>query len=300
MRALLKRRIPRFLFRLFVFLLVLQFTGCAVLYWEQDALIFPGSAFQGRPQAKIIAPPGCEIVHLTTPAGDHIAALYGKALLPNDKVDPDADKRLTFLYFYGNGAVVAFSMGEFKMFRRLDVNVLMPDYVGYGDSTGRPSEKNLYATADAAYAYLISHRGARADRIVSVGWSLGAAVAIDLADRQPVAGLMTFNAFTTLLEMAQKVAPYTNADKILKYKFDNLTKIKSVACPTFICNGTRDDLVPPEMSERLARAAKGRVFRVQIIGAMHNDIMFYDQDTLVPAMKRFLGPIDRQDAEAPR
>ena len=154
MPARVKRPIRRALIRLFVFLVLLQLAGCIILYIEQDTLIFPGSAFQGRPIAKIIAPPGCEVVHLTTPAGDHIAALYGRALLPDDQVDPHSDQRLTFLYFYGNGAVVSFSMGEFKMFRRLGVNVLMPDYVGYGQSTGRPSEINLYATADAVYDYL--------------------------------------------------------------------------------------------------------------------------------------------------
>ena len=85
-------------------------------------------------------------------------------------------------------------------------------------------------------------------------------MAIDLADRRPVAGLAVFNAFTTLREMAHKVMPYVDTNQILKYRFDNLQKIPSIHCPTFICNGTRDDLVPPEMSDRLARAARAACF----------------------------------------
>jgi hypothetical protein len=164
----------------------------------------------------------------------------------------------------------------------------MPDFVGYGMSSGKPSEANLYATAAVAFDYLTRTRGVKSKRIVSVGWSLGAAVAIDLAARKSVAGLVVFNAFTTLDEMAHRIVPYVPTDLILKYRFDNLAEIKSIVCPIFICNGLKDTLVPAEMSDRLAAAAKGPVTRVRVAEADHNGIFSADPEAVFPALGRFL------------
>ena len=43
---------------------------------------------------------------------------------------------------------------EFDRFRRLGLNVLIPEYVGYGMSGGKPSEAGCRDTADAAYEHL--------------------------------------------------------------------------------------------------------------------------------------------------
>ena len=51
---------------------------------------------------------------------------------------------------------LAASKPEFDRFRRLGLNVIVPDYIGYGMSEGHPSEKGCTATADAAYDYLVS------------------------------------------------------------------------------------------------------------------------------------------------
>jgi uncharacterized protein len=259
-----------------------------MLYLSQDWLLFPGASYQGSPETTIVAPPGCEMVRLNAATGDHVTALWGPAIAADGHVDPQAGERLTLLYFYGNGATIAWSMGEFKEFRRLDVNVLLPDYVGYGMSTGKPSEVNLYATADAAYDYLTRTRGIRPQKVVAIGWSLGAAVAIDLASRKPVAACAIFNAFTNLREMAHSVLPWFPTSLFLKYRFDNLAKISGLACPLFICNGLKDELVRPAMSDRLAAAAKAPVSRVKVPEADHNGIFSADPDAVFPALNKFL------------
>ena len=65
--------------------------------------------------------------------------------------------------------------------RRLQVNVLVFDYRGYGRSTGRPTEPGVYRDARAALAYLSSRADVATDRIVYLGRSLGAAIAVELA-----------------------------------------------------------------------------------------------------------------------
>jgi chorismate mutase / prephenate dehydratase len=278
----------RILFKLLRGAIIVYISVVLILYFMQDWLLFPGAAYQGKPATVVTAPPGCELIQLSA-GGGQITAMFGNALTPDNKLDPEAAQRPTLLYFYGNGAAMAWSLFEFNQFRRLGVNVLMTDYLGYGMSTGKPSEKNLYATADAAYDYLTHQRGIAAGRIVAAGRSLGGAVAIDLASRRPMAALAVFSAFTSLGDMAKQVVRWVPVRWMLKYRFDNLHKIAGIECPIFICNGLKDEIVPPVMSDRLAAAARGPVTRLKIPAADHNGIFSTDPQTLFPALGEFLG-----------
>lgn len=263
--------------------IVIYFLVCVFVFFIQDQMIFPGAASQGAADTRFVAEPGCEVLRLTTSGGDQVAALFGTAL------DwPDTKPRPTLLYFYGNGASVAWSTDLFEHFRRLGADVLVPDYVGYGMSTGKPSEAALYATADAAYDYLVDQRHVPPADIVAVGWSMGGAVAIDLASRRPVGALAVFNTFTSLREMARKTIPWLPTSLFLKYRFDNLQKIATINRPIFICNGLQDTLIPPSMSDRLAAAAKGPVTRLKIPAADHNEIFTADPQTVFSAFTTFL------------
>ena len=64
------------------------------------------------------------------------------------------------------------------------------DYRGYGESGGTPTEPGLYRDAEAAYRYLRDRLGVPPERIVIFGHSLGSAVAVELATREPAAGLV--------------------------------------------------------------------------------------------------------------
>ena len=151
------------------------------LYLFQARLIFPGSSTQGQADAQIRHRADAQLLHFETKTGEQVVALFGLAQTAGDKPDPAAYDRPTMIYFYGNGMCLNQAMPEFDRFRRLGLNVLIPDYVGYGMSGGRPSEHGCQATADAAYDFLVSTRGVDPKTIVSAGWSLGGAVAIDLA-----------------------------------------------------------------------------------------------------------------------
>lgn len=266
---------------------------CVIAFFAQDWIAFPAHAYQGRPIAVIQPERDNEVIHLRTVHGDEVVALFGAALLADGSPDPDADHRPTILYFYGNGGAIAWSMGEFDEFRRLRANVLVPDLVGFGMSGGKPSEQNMYATADAAWEHLVHRGNIDAHKIVALGWSLGGALAIDTASRRPVAGLATFNAFTSMPEIAHLMLPLLPAGTLCKYQFANERKIAGVSVPAFICNGMRDTLIPPTMSDRLAKAAKGPVTRLTIDTADHNTIFIAKPKDLFAALGKFIDEVDR-------
>ena len=136
-------------------LLILVLVGfLAMVYLLQDRLIFPGSATQGSPQAGVHPRSGAELVQLSTSRGERVAALYGPALLPDGRPHPDALSRPALVYFYGNAMCLAYAELEFDRFRRLGLNVLIPDYLGYGLSGGKASEIGCRETAETAYQAL--------------------------------------------------------------------------------------------------------------------------------------------------
>ena len=89
----------------------------------------------------------------------------------------------------------------------------------------------MQATADAAYDYLVSTRGVEPDRIIAAGWSLGGAVAIDLASRRQVGGLIAFSSFTSLGDMARRILPFVPVSLLLRHRFDSVSKIAKIGCP---------------------------------------------------------------------
>jgi len=178
-------------------LLILILAGfLVVLYSLQDRVIFPGASTQGTPEATVHPSAGAELVTLTTPRADKVTALFGGALSPAGRPLADPMSRPALLYFYGNAMCLAYANQEFDRFRRLGLNVMIPDYVGYGLSTGKPSEIGCRQTAEVCRDHLRS-RGFPASRIIVAGWSLGGAVAIDAASRHSFGGLIAFSTFTS-------------------------------------------------------------------------------------------------------
>jgi fermentation-respiration switch protein FrsA (DUF1100 family) len=267
-----------------------MYLGVAVLLFSLQArLIFVGAETQGRPRAAVRPRPGTQLLTLTTARGDRVAALFGAALTPEGQPHAHPEARPTILYFYGNAMCLSDASEEFEHFRRLGANVLIPEYVGYGLSGGKPGEQACYDTADAAYDHLLKRRDVDPSRIVAMGWSLGGAVALDLASRRRVAGLATFSTFSSMVEMARRNFPFLPASLLLRHRFDNTTKIASVSCPILIGHGRQDKLIPYAMSDRLAAAAKNvPVSRLTIEDADHNDFFAVGGDKVFNAIAQFL------------
>jgi pimeloyl-ACP methyl ester carboxylesterase len=60
---------------------------------------------------------------------------------------PARKPRATLLFCHGNGGNISHRLEKINMFNFLNLNVLIFDYRGYGNSKGRPSEKGLYHDA---------------------------------------------------------------------------------------------------------------------------------------------------------
>jgi pimeloyl-ACP methyl ester carboxylesterase len=196
---------------------------------------------------------------------------------------------------------LARTVGIFQRLRKIGANVLVPEYAGFGLSDGEACEAGCYATADAAWRHLRSRVDIDPSRIVTAGVSLGGAVAVDLAAREPaVAGLIALVTFTSIPDMARHLHPEVPIWRFIRHRFDSLRKMPSVACPLLIGHSTGDSLMPHWMADRLASAAAGPVTRFVIEGADHRtaEMLEVAGDVIFTSAQRFLESIATSAARA--
>jgi pimeloyl-ACP methyl ester carboxylesterase len=230
----------------------------AYVEWHQDWQLFPGRRTQGQPDR--IMPPSTEyeLVHFTSASGDAIVALFGNALDADLHPRADATSRPTILFFCGNNSSMTDFLPEFAGWRRLGFNFMIPDYPGYGMSGGSASEHACYACAYAAYDYLCKRHDVDSAKIVAAGWSLGAAVATDLAVHRPVQGLAVMSIFTKW-NAFEEHDWWLPARLFLQADFDNEAKFAQLRCPVFIAHGLHDQFIPFAHAQRLASLRSGVV-----------------------------------------
>jgi len=254
----------------------------------QARLIFPGMITQGAAVAHYEVPRGAERVELRAPGGERIEALFCPASRGNSTSRP------TIIYFYGNGQCLAQALSEVAFMRDCGANVLAADYLGYGLSEGKPSETGCYATALALHEHASQRRDIDPAKLIACGWSLGAAVAIDLAQKKQTAGLITLSAFTSMRDVARQQFPYATPD-LLEHPFLNLEKIRDIRCPTLLIHGREDTLVPFSMSAELRAASAGRpVNYLAIARAGHNDLFAVGRAPIKRAISRLVDQVSRE------
>lgn len=199
------------------------------------------------------------------------------------------------LFFYGNAMNLDCCCDVVDILTDLGCDVSAIDYIGYGRSTGAPSEAGCYGAADALYEYVVNVLHVPPAQVVAAGWSLGAAVAIDLASRRPLGKLIALSPFTSVADVAQAALKiHLPMSALLTDTFANADKIGRIKGHILIAHGTCDDVVPYEMGQRLASLAEsGAALSVECVlleGAGHSDMVDVIHPQLVQRLDCFLEP----------
>ena len=171
------------------------------------------------------------------------------------------------LFLHGNAGNVTHRGAHMRAIAQAGSSVLVIDYRGYGRSQGSPSEKGLYADADAGYEY-VARLG---KRVVIHGESLGSAVAVDLASRKPCAGLVLEAPFSSARAVAARVLPLVGP--LLIWSYDAKSKIRSVKAPLLVIHGDRDEVIDYSLGRDLFEAANQPKEHRRVEGGHHNDIL---------------------------
>lgn len=179
------------------------------------------------------------------------------------------------LYLYGNGENLATLelAGQFARLAELGGPFLVVDYPGYGGSQGKPSEKSLVAAGEAGLAWLVERYPER-PRIV-IGWSLGAAVAIQVASRAQASldALVLLSAWDDLPTLAKVHFPSWLVRWGLGDRYDSRAAARQLRLPGLMIHGTADAVIPIEHGRRLAVAWSAAPRFVEVDATGHNDLL---------------------------
>jgi pimeloyl-ACP methyl ester carboxylesterase len=185
-------------------------------------------------------------------------------------VRPSSAPRFTLLFSHGN----AVDLGQMSSFYyglgyRLGCNVFSYDYSGYGQSSGKPSEKNLYADIAAALQILKTKYQIPEEEIILYGQSIGTVPSVDVAIHNPnIAGLILHSPLMSGMRVAFPGTTRTYCWDA----FPSIDKIPKVQCPTLIIHGTDDDVIDFSHGMSLYQQCRTSVDPLWVNGAGHNDV----------------------------
>lgn len=216
------------------------FAGCLAV--ENRLLYYPAPATE-------------DVAQLPAPLQDVTLALADGAKI-HARWAPNPRSNGAILFCHGNAGNLE-QRGRLvkEMFDALGESILIFDYPGYGRSDGKPSEAGCYASADAAYDWLTRVQKVAPERIVIAGESLGGGVAVDLASRVPVGGMILQCTFSSIAPMARRAVPFLPVGWFMKSKFASIDKIGRVRAPKLHFHGEADDIVPYALGLDLFNAA---------------------------------------------
>jgi len=200
----------------------------------------------------------------------------------------NAAARYVILYAHGNGEDIGPDLrGYLSEFCGHGFSVYAFDYRGYGISDGKPGTFRACADAEAAYQNLVQDKGISPDRIVLYGHSLGAALALDLAARHKVAGLIVESGFVTAFRVRTAI-PLFPLDK-----FRNNSRIREVHCPVLVMHGEIDDVIPVWHGRELYRLAPEPKLAYWPEGASHNNVRDFNQQKYWKRMQEFVAIVEQ-------
>jgi pimeloyl-ACP methyl ester carboxylesterase len=263
---------------------VFAISGCASLdQWQRRAIFQPSPVAVDSSRQ---APGGVEEFDLPVGGGDVVHAWYLRA------AQSDAP---TLLFLHGARRNLYGSQTRIERWQAIGFNVLAIDYRGFGRSTERlPSEQTAIEDTRVAFAELVRREPDPNKRYV-YGYSLGGALAVDLAAREDgLAGVILESTFTRIGDLVQrsKWGWVPGLSLLVTQEFDSLARIELVNEPVLLIHGTQDRIIPHEMADELA-AAVGRLAQplrrvVKVDGASHWGVPMVAGSTYDRAVREFL------------
>lgn len=206
-----------------------------------------------------------EVSYTRTSRGNRIACMFVRC-------SPNA--RFTILHSHGNavdlGQMSSFYMG---LGSRINCNIFSYDYSGYGASSGRPSEKDLYSDIEAASMNLKVNYGISPKDTILYGQSIGTVPTIDFASKNEVAAVILHSALTSGLRLSFPDVKKTSCLDV----FPSIDKVPKISSPVLVIHGTEDEVIDFSHGLAIYEKCPRAVDPLWVEGAGHNDVELYNQ-----------------------
>ncbi len=182
----------------------------------------------------------------------------------------DTPNRAVVLYFHGNRQNVERYQSFIQPFIKNGYDVWMPDYPGFGKSTGKFEEDGLYSMA-----YELRKLAATIyadDSIVVYGKSLGTAVATNLAAETTNKLLILETPYYSMQNAISKYMWMYPVSRMIKLELPTHKFLPYVQEPVVILHGTSDAVVRYSSAKQLIPFLKKTDQFITLPGESHNTV----------------------------
>ena len=256
-----------------------------VLYLFQGSMVFlanlPGRALDASPTDIGL---DFEDISIDTADGERLHGWYV----------PAAEARGVLLFFHGNAGNISHRLESILIFNRLGLDVLIVDYRGYGQSSGKPSERGTYRDAQAAWDFLTRQREIAPDHIVVFGRSLGGAVGAwlvsRLSDHQQPAGVIIESSFSSGPDMARRLYPVYPARLLARLKYPVVDYAAEIRCPALVVHSRDDEIIPFAMGRAIHAAIRTPKEFIELRGD-HNTGFWISREHYATGLDQFLSRV---------
>lgn len=239
--------------------------------------------------------PYAETYKVALPAGAREIAytVGGKAqrsfYIPPRKAPPAGAAPPIMVLFNGNASLALDWLDQVKQSPRQDLAFFLVDYPGYGLCEGSPSRASIIGAVEASWPALARDLGVSVEKldadVSTMGFSMGAAAAMEFAARRPVKKVVLLAPFTSLKDMAKRAAG-SFVSLFLLDRFDNRARLDELAARTappsvLICHGDRDSVIPVAMGRELAARHPAMIRYKEYPGVDHGDLPGAARDAIL-------------------
>jgi pimeloyl-ACP methyl ester carboxylesterase len=181
---------------------------------------------------------------------------------------PSPGAQTWLIFLHGNDANIATRLNilHYERLRALGINVLAPEYRGFGGLDGVPSERGLAEDAMHWYRYLRERQHVDPRRIVIYGWSLGSAVAVTLASNVDEGAVVLEGAPASVVAIGQQHYPLFPVRLIIRNPFESIVRVGRIHAPMLFLHSPEDAVIPIAEGRRLFEAASAPKQFVEIAG----------------------------------
>ncbi|HEY6720917.1 MAG TPA: alpha/beta hydrolase [Burkholderiales bacterium] len=225
-------------------------------FFQERMLFFP------RPlDSRRTSRPNVEEVSIVAADG---VKLYGWMVKSNAAPTP------LVIYFGGNAEEVSWLTDVADHFAGW--SLLLVNYRGYGESEGKPGEKELLGDGLVIYDYAKGRPDVNPERIVVMGRSLGSGVAVNLATHRALRGVILVSPYDSIVEVAKRHYPFLPVSLMLRHRFDSLARAPQIAAPLLCLVASEDRVIPGAHSRVLFKAWRGTKTWREIPRSDHDSI----------------------------
>lgn len=185
-------------------------------------------------------------------------------------IEKDRNRLPLIFYFGGNAEEVSLNIEQFL--EKLEANVVLVNYRGYGKSSGSPSEDGLKADALAIHDALVKDLDIPREKTLAWGRSLGSSMAAFLARERGLGGLVLTCPFDAIDRVAADFYPGWLVGLVLKDRHNTIDFSPGIESRTLVLAASDDEVISAERTRTLYDSLTCPKKMVIIEGAGHNMI----------------------------